>query len=451
MQEDWQRWVQGADWSDWRSWLQRMATIDWAATDWTTIDWAAAPGRGHRGSAGRRPYEVIPLTIRALGEDDAGMAGHLSAVWPAFRRWWQDGANARPGLDEARARLERRMPELVPTWQRLTAILGEDPAAGAALALWNPPPFLTGCSQAAVLPGGPALLRNYDWDYRLFDAAVARTEFGGRRVLGMLDCLWGLLNGVNDAGLAVSLTFGGRPQVGEGFGIPLVIRYVLQVCETVEEAVQALTPVPVHMSYNVTALDRGGSRATVYLAPDRPAHVTGRAVATNHQEKVEWAPYAAAIRTVERQEQLEELLAAGADVPAVAAALFAAAIRDQVRGGLRHPLHRRVPARRRPRPVLLARPDLDARTGPPRAQQHPGPAQPVLAVSSLPAVAPHSSSGQPGAPAAFSAMPAWRGQNLSSAQRDRNSAAENRPRSAKPSSIGGVSPAASNSGAASPV
>ena len=31
----------------------------------------------------------------------------------------------------------------------------------------------------------------------------------------MLDCLWGLLDGVNDAGPAVSLTFGGRSQVGE--------------------------------------------------------------------------------------------------------------------------------------------------------------------------------------------------------------------------------------------
>lgn len=33
----------------------------------------------------------------------------------------------------------------------------------------------------------------------------------------------GLLEGLNDAGLAVSLTFGGRPEVGEGLGIPLVI------------------------------------------------------------------------------------------------------------------------------------------------------------------------------------------------------------------------------------
>jgi predicted choloylglycine hydrolase len=43
-------------------------------------------------------------------------------------------------------------------------------------------------------------------------------------------------------------------------------------------------------------------------------------VATNHQDKVEWEPYATAIRTVERQDQLEDLLAAGADVPQVAAA-----------------------------------------------------------------------------------------------------------------------------------
>jgi predicted choloylglycine hydrolase len=260
--------------------------------------------------------------LRAFEEDEPGEAigEHLAATWPAFRQWWFGGANARPTAGQAGARLEEHMPELVPVWQRLTALLGDDPDAAAALTLWNPPPFLTGCSQAAVLPGGPALVRNYDWDYRLFDAVVARTGYAGRRVLGMLDCLWGLLDGVNDAGLAVSLTFGGRPEVGEGFGIPLVIRYVLQTCQSTEEAMRALRRIPVHMSYNVTALDRAGLRATVYLAPDRPAQVTSLAVATNYQGKVEWAPYAAAIRTVERQKHLEELLAAGADVPAVVAA-----------------------------------------------------------------------------------------------------------------------------------
>jgi hypothetical protein len=43
-------------------------------------------------------------------------------------------------------------------------------------------------------------------------------------------------------------------------------------------------------------------------------------VTTNHQGSVEWAPYAAAIRTVERQERLEELLASGTDVAGIIAA-----------------------------------------------------------------------------------------------------------------------------------
>ena len=52
-----------------------------------------------------------------------------------------------------------------------------------------------------------------------------QTAWSGRRVIGMSDCLWGLLDGVNDDGLAVSLTFGGRTASGEGFAIPLVVRY----------------------------------------------------------------------------------------------------------------------------------------------------------------------------------------------------------------------------------
>ena len=311
--QDWHRWVEDVDWSDWRSWLQRVAATDWASAPWPATPWEQATPQAQG---------EVSLTLRAFEEDEPGdrIGEHLTATWPAFRQWWLDGANTRPTAEQARVRLEDHMPELVPTWQRLTALLGDDPEAAAALALWDPPPFLTGCSQAAVLPGGPALVRNYDWDFRLFDAVVARTAYAGRRVLGMLDCLWGLLDGVNDAGLAVSLTFGGRPQVGEGFGIPLVIRYVLQTCQTTEEAMQVLRRIPVHMSYNVTALDRAGQRATAYLAPDRPVRVTSLAVATNYQGEVEWAPYAAAIRTVERQEHLEELLAAGTDVPGIVAA-----------------------------------------------------------------------------------------------------------------------------------
>ena len=308
---DWRQWAEGVDWSDWRSWLQRVAATDWSAGQPLGVPWEGVPRAG-----------AVSLALRALEEDGPGdrIGKHLAQAWPAFRQWWRNGGNTRPSAAEARARLEEHMPELVPAWQRLTAMLPGDPEVPAALALWNPPPFLTGCSQAAVLRGGPALVRNYDWDYRLFEGVVARTAYTGRRVLGMLDCLWGLLDGISEAGLAVSLTFGGRPEVGEGFGIPLVIRYVLEVCGTVDEAVQVLRRVPVHMSYNVTVLDQAGQWATVYLAPDRPARVTGQAVATNHQGEVEWEAYAAAIRSTERQSYLEELLSAGHDVSEVVAA-----------------------------------------------------------------------------------------------------------------------------------
>src|ERR1700722_18207958 len=309
--QGWQRWAEGVDWSDWRGWLQRLASTDWSAGQSPSLPWAGPP----RGDA-------VTLPLRAFAEEEPGdrMREHLAATWPAFRRWWREGANVRPTFAEARARLAEHMPELMPAWERLAAMLPGESDAGSALVLWNPPPFLTGCSQAAVLPGGPALIRNYAWDYRLFDGVAARTAYTGRPVLGMLDCLWGLLDGVNDSGLAVSLTFGGRPPGGQGFGIPLVIRYVLEVCGTVDEAMRVLGRIPVHMSYNVTALDRSGRWATVYLAPDRPARVTDRAVVTHHQGTVEWAPYAAALLGVERQERLEELLAAGTDVAGVIAA-----------------------------------------------------------------------------------------------------------------------------------
>ncbi len=172
------------------------------------------------------------------------------------------------------------------------------------------------------------------------------------------------------AGLAVSLTFGGRPEVGDGFGIPLVIRYVLEVCGTVEEAVQVLRRVPVHMSYNVTALDRSGRWATVYVAPDRPPRVTDRAVTTNHQGSVEWAPYATAIRSVERERRLEELLAHGTGRIRHHRGLPAAApLRQPLPPGLRDALYRRVPAGRRNRPLPLATVQLGAVA----ADRHRGP------------------------------------------------------------------------------
>ena len=156
---------------------------------------------------------------------------------------------------------------------------------------------------------GPLLVRNYDLDPGLSEATVLCSAWTGRRVIATTEAIAGAADGVNAAGLAVSLTFGGRKAVGQGFGIPLIMRYVLEVCDTTEQAVAVLRRVPSHMSYNVTVVDRAGKFATVFLAPDRPVEVTRRRYTTNHQRRVDWPEQARFSRTVERADHLKGLLA----------------------------------------------------------------------------------------------------------------------------------------------
>ena len=170
------------------------------------------------------------------------------------------------------------MPELVPTYERLVELAGGDELAARLLSLYRPPGFVVGCSQGAWTRDAPVLVRNYDYPVSRLEGIVYLTEWSGRRVLGMSDCLWGLLDGINDAGLAVSLTFGGRRDVGDGFGIPLVVRYLLEVCADVAEAREALARIPVHAAQNLTLLDRSGAYLTAYVGPGarRPSSTRSR-------------------------------------------------------------------------------------------------------------------------------------------------------------------------------
>ena len=113
----------------------------------------------------------------------------------------------------------------------------------------------------------PMLIRNYDYPPSLCDALALRTHWSGRTVLGMADCGWGLMDGMNGDGLAIAISFGGRRAVGHGFGIGLVVRYLLQVCSTTAEAVERLVRLPVQMSYNVAIIDAHGGPPHRQLAP----------------------------------------------------------------------------------------------------------------------------------------------------------------------------------------
>ncbi|WP_340109212.1 C45 family peptidase [Pikeienuella sp. HZG-20] len=255
----------------------------------------------------------MQLDFRGLTETAPGDAWRavFARGWPGWRAWFlaREGAAA-PRLDEAERALKRHMPEIAPLWRKLVDAVDGDDDAARFLSFWNPPRYLVGCSQlVATEDAGPVLIRNYDLNPEMNESTMLHTAWRGRRVMGMVDGLSGLADGVNDAGLAASLAFGGRMQVGRGFGVPMIMRYMLELCRDVQDAVDLLRRVPSHMSYNITVADRAGAWKTVFIAPDRPAIVSDRRGATNHQLGVEMPGHGRMSHTLERERHLEEMAA----------------------------------------------------------------------------------------------------------------------------------------------
>jgi predicted choloylglycine hydrolase len=247
------------------------------------------------------------LSFHAIadGPDGAAWAALARHLWPAYHDWYtRAGLFDRPTYRDCRAALLKHMPELVPEWERLVELAGGGDAVARFLSLYDPPAYVSACSQA-VWPGQePLLVRNYDYTSLAFDGVCLHTQWGGRTVMGTSDCLIGLVDGLNDAGLAVSLTFGGRRDVGRGFGVPIILRYVLQTCTSSAQAGRALKRIPSHMAYNVTVVDAERQVLTAQLTPGRPTRISSAAVATNHQPDGPAHERAQMTATVERERYL---------------------------------------------------------------------------------------------------------------------------------------------------
>ena len=261
------------------------------------------------GSGGRLPV-TVPFESLAEDRPGAAWARVFGAGWPGWSEWLGDRDGGAAELRRAERALRRHMPEIAPVWERLVEVAGADARAARFLTFWSPPRYILHCSQAVVVDDeGPALARNYDLDPALNEGFLYRTAWLGRGVIGMADGLCGLADGMNASGLAISLAFGGRAAVGPGFGVPLIVRYLLEVCRDAPDAVEALRALPCHMSYNLTMIDRDGRHATAMLAPDRPAIVSDARAATNHQLGVEWPRHGRESRTLERAQALGRLMA----------------------------------------------------------------------------------------------------------------------------------------------
>jgi len=259
---------------------------------------------------------MLPTTFRArrIETIDTQWQAVFNDYWPAYKAWYgQKKLNdINPAaLKEGKRQLLAVMPEMQTLYERFLEASNDCPVAAQFLTGYQPPAYLVSCSQAVLLNEEPLLIRNYDLSPDLSENLLTQSNWLGQEIIGTSECLWGLNDGMNKSGLVASLTFGGSNKVGKGFGIPFIMRYVLQTCENVKQAIKVLQRVPSHMAYNVTLVDRHGDFATVMLAPDQPAIVTRERCITNHQAQVTWPQQAAFSKTLERKQFLDELLASG--------------------------------------------------------------------------------------------------------------------------------------------
>ena len=155
--------------------------------------------------------QMVPFTFSSMEELELGpkWAGVFDELWPHYRVWFlRDGEAPRASYATSVRMLRAHMPELVAAYERVVELAGGGDLAARMLSLYKPPPFLAACSQGAWARDGAAVLaRNYDYAPSRCEGIIWSTRLL-RPVIGMSDCLWGLLDGMNDAGLAVSLTFG---------------------------------------------------------------------------------------------------------------------------------------------------------------------------------------------------------------------------------------------------
>ncbi len=248
-------------------------------------------------------------SISELGKPGPKFKKLFNKYWPAYNAWLNSKWSAyTTDLATSKAALEKYMPEMVPTYNRLCKLVNADDVMARFLTGFQPPAYISACSQAVMSDDVIQLVRNYDYHPDLLEGTLLMSSWNGKKVISVSDCIIGAVDGMNEDGLAVSLTFGGRKVVGRGFGIPFIIRYVLEFCSNVEEAVAALTRIPSHMSYNVTVVDKTGAFKTVLLAPDRAPLVTHSPYATNHQVTVDWPENAIFNKTVKRLDYLKDLL-----------------------------------------------------------------------------------------------------------------------------------------------
>jgi len=226
-----------------------------------------------------------------------------------YKEWFlKEGEFSRPDYQTCHNAIKKYMPEFENFWLSLIEKTGAGDLEARLLSFYNPSPYVSGCSQAVWNGYNPILVRNYDYDVDLTERRVLKSKWFDTEVIASTDCLWGVLDGINEHGLSVSLSFGGVSDRTDGFGIPIILRYILEFCKTTSEAVEVLNRIPTHMAYNITIIDSESVVKTVEIFPGNSNNVSHIPLAVNHQGDFVLSNYAIFSKSMERKRTLIEKL-----------------------------------------------------------------------------------------------------------------------------------------------
>lgn len=191
---------------------------------------------------------------------------------------------------------ETFFPEIIEEIKGISDGSGLDFKTLSDFLLTHPKAKSKGCTGFAITKDGETWMgRNYDWYYKVKKATESYYTHpkGGYRNIGQSDIFLGREDGVNEHGLGVAM-FGIPSTFQPGVQFWVSIRYILDRCRDVDEAVQFLEETPHHCGFSVLLADKTGKKAVVEINPKENRTIWADReylVCTNHLNHPEMTKY----------------------------------------------------------------------------------------------------------------------------------------------------------------
>ncbi|OJJ22154.1 hypothetical protein BKI52_08945 [marine bacterium AO1-C] len=161
--------------------------------------------------------------------------------------------------------------------------------------------------------------RNHDFLYRFREYCMGTLVKASNQLdfVGHSDVFIGKMDGMNEKGLAVGINFVDSEERKPGINFSLMVRYLLERCTTVNEAVEVLSEAPIGSSNNYLIADAQQQMAVVEVTPGKrtvryPSPEQAFIYSTNHFISPEMKTHNSATpnwsKSQERAQGLEQAL-----------------------------------------------------------------------------------------------------------------------------------------------